>query len=169
MAFCLGMGAGPVTAFIAIFAQQRGIGNPGLYFTAQAIALMLSRTFAGRLSDRRGRVFTIVPGLLSMAAGLLLLPFAHALPQLMLSAAFIGLGFGSSQPATMALTVDFVSPDERGMAVSTYFLGFDIGISTGSFAMGAIATAFGFNVVWVVAAGCVLLGLLGITKTRSNR
>ncbi len=32
LAFCMGMGVGPVTAFIAIFARQRGVGNPGLYF-----------------------------------------------------------------------------------------------------------------------------------------
>jgi MFS family permease len=165
MAFCLGMGIGPIMAFIAIFAQQNGIGNPGLFFTTQAIALMLARTFSGRLSDRRGHVFVIIPGLISMAIGLLLLPSAHTLPQLMLSAVFLGIGFGGSQPATMALTVDLVSPDERGMAISTYFLGFDTGISAGSFASGAIAATLGFSVVWNLAAGCVLFGLLGVLKT----
>jgi MFS family permease len=126
---------------------------------------MVSRTFTGRLSDRHGRVFVIVPGLISIAIGLLILPFAHSLLHLMLSAAFIGFGFGSAQPATMALTVDLVSRDERGMAVATYYLGFDSGISTGSFAIGAIATSLGFNAAWVIAAGSVLLGLLGLTKT----
>ena len=125
---------------------------------------MLSRTFSGRVSDRRGRAFVIVPGLLGIAAGLLILPFAHTLLQMMLSAALIGMGFGSSQPATMALTVDLVSLDNRGMAVSTYFLGFDLGISTGSFALGAIATSFGFGAAWVVAAACVLLGLAAVAK-----
>jgi MFS family permease len=164
MAFCMGMGVGPISAFIAIFARQKGVDNPGLYFTVQAVALALSRTFSGRLSDRRGRVFVIVPGLVSIAAGLLLLPFAHSLVHFMLSAALIGMGFGTSQPATMALAVDLVSLDERGMAVSTYFLGFDSGISLGSFALGALATAFGFSAVWFIAAGCVLLGLLGILR-----
>jgi len=167
LAFCLGMGVGPIVAFIAIFARQRGVDNPGLFFTVQAIALMVSRTFSGRLSDRRGRAFVLVPGLFCIAAGLLLLPFTHNLLELLLAAAFIGLGFGSAQPATMALTVDLVSPDERGMAVSTYFLGFDSGISAGSFALGAIVMSFGFGVAWVVAAGCVLLGLLALVKIRN--
>jgi MFS family permease len=167
LAFCLGMAVGPVTAFIAIFARQRGVDNPGLFFTIEAIALMVSRTFSGRLSDRHGRAFVLVPGLIGIAAGLLLLPFTHNLFELLLAAAFIGLGFGSAQPATMALTVDLVSPDERGMAVSTYFLGFDSGISAGSFALGAIVTSFGFGVAWVVAAGCVLLGLLGLAKIKN--
>jgi MFS family permease len=168
LAFCMGMGVGPVVAFIAIFARQRGINNPGLFFTAQAVALMLSRTFSGRISDRKGRAFVIVPGLICIAAGLLLLPFVHNLLELMLSALLIGLGFGSSQPATMALTLDLVSLDDRGMAVSTYFLGFDSGISAGSFILGAVATPFGFSTAWVVAACCVLLGLPGIFKRRQQ-
>jgi MFS family permease len=169
IAFCMGMGVGPITAFIAIFARQKGVDNPGLFFTIQAIALMLSRTFSGRLSDRKGRIFVIVPGLVSMAIGLLLLPFARTLVRLVLSAAFIGMGFGSSQPATMALTVDLVSPDERGMAVSTYFLGFDTGISAGSFILGAVATTFGFAATWIVAAVCVLLGMLSILTPQARQ
>jgi MFS family permease len=166
LAFCLGMGVGPVIAFIAIFARQRGVDNPGLFFTVQAIGLMVARTFSGRLSDRRGRAFVLIPGFLSIAIGLLLLPFTHNLFELLLSAAFIGMGFGSSQPATMALTVDLVSPDQRGMAVSTYFLGFDGGISMGTFVLGAIVTKFGFTAAWAVAATCVLIGLLGLVRAR---
>jgi MFS family permease len=164
VAFCMGMGVGPIISFIALFARQQGIENPGLFFTMQAVALMLSRTFSGRLSDRRGRAFVIVPGLICMAIGLLVLPFAHTLPLLMLSAAFLGMGFGCSQPATMALTVDYVSANNRGMAVSTYFLGFDSGISLGSIILGAIVTAFGYRAMWIVSAGCVLLGLLGVVR-----
>jgi MFS family permease len=166
MAFCLGMGLGPVTAFIAIFARERGVDNPGLYFTILAVALMLSRTFSGRLADRRGRAFVLIPGLICMAVGLLLTPFVHSLPHLLLAAVFIGLGFGSSQPATMAWAVDHVTPDERGMAISTYFLGFDSGVSLGSFLPGAIAVRFGFNAAWFFSAMCVLLGLTGFTGKR---
>jgi MFS family permease len=168
LAFCLGMGVGPVIAFIAIFARQRGVDNPGLFFTVQALALMVSRAFSGRLSDRRGRAFVLIPGLLSIAVGLLILPFAQNLPELLLSAAFIGMGFGSSQPATMALTVDLVSEERRGMAVSTYFLGFDSGISLGSFSLGAIVTKLGFGVGWAVAACCVLLGLFGLVRIKRS-
>jgi MFS family permease len=168
LAFCLGMGVGPVVAFIAIFAREIGVNNPGLFFTVQALALMASRTFSGRLSDRRGRAFVLIPGLISIAVGLMLLPFARNLLELLLSAAFIGMGFGSSQPATMALTVDLVSPEQRGMAVSTYFLGFDSGISLGSFSLGAIVTKLGFGVGWAVAACCVLLGLFGLVRIKKS-
>jgi MFS family permease len=164
LAFCMGMGVGPIMAFIAIFARQRGMDNPGIFFTMQALALMVARAFSGILSDRRGRAFVLIPGLVLFAAGLLLLPFTHNMLELMLTGALIGLGFGSAQPATMALTVDLVPPDQRGMAISTYFLGFDIGISLGSFALGVMVTVFGFGTTWAVAACCVLLGLLGLLK-----
>lgn len=164
IALCMGMGVGPVMAFIAIFARERGIGNPGLFFTVQAIALMFSRTFSGLLADRRGRIFVIIPGLICMAVGFLILPFVHTLSSLLLSSVFLGVGFGTCQPATMALTVDLVSLNERGMAVSTYFLGFDSGIALGSFASGVLATRFSFTTVWTVAAACTLAGLLGILR-----
>jgi predicted MFS family arabinose efflux permease len=64
----------------------------------------------------------------------------------------------------MAWAVDLVSQDKRGMAVSTYFLGFDSGISVGSFLPGAIATSFGFCAAWVLSAICVLLGLIGLSR-----
>jgi DHA1 family tetracycline resistance protein-like MFS transporter len=36
LAFCLGLGIGPLNTFLSIFAQTRWIDNPGLYFTVQA-------------------------------------------------------------------------------------------------------------------------------------
>jgi MFS family permease len=163
MAFCLGLGIGPVNTFLSIFATARGLANPGLFFSTQAVALLLSRTFAGRLADRYGRNIVIVPGLISAALGILVLPFASTLPMFLLSAVLWGMGFGCAQPATMALLVDRVRSDERGLALSTYFMGFDIGIGLGAVVLGFISQTFGWEVMWPISATCVLLGLLGLT------
>jgi MFS family permease len=87
---------------------------------------------------------------------------------LLVCAAFIGFGFGSCQPATMALAVDFVSPDERGMAASTYFIGFDAGIAIGSIALGEVVDLSSFGVMWIVAAMLVSCGLFAILKMPQN-
>jgi MFS family permease len=166
IALCMGMGFGPVNAFIAIFAQSRGIENPGFYFTVQAIALLVSRTFAGRLADRHGRAYVIVPGIILMATALALLPLAYDFPHFVISASLFGLGFGSAQPATMALLIDRVKPDQRGLAASTYFTGFDVGISTGAFALGMVSENWGFGAMWPISAACTLLGLAGILVDR---
>ena len=165
-ATCLGIGFGPLGAFIAIYAQSHGIANPGVYFTAQAIALLLARALLGRVADRRGRTAVIVPGVLAVTVSLAILPFVSDLPGFLVSATLFGLGFGAAQPATMALLVDLVPTNQRGLALSTYFLGFDLGISAGSIGLGVVAQTWGLSVMWPIAATCTLLGLTTVIGGR---
>jgi MFS family permease len=166
MAFCMGMGIGPLNTFLSIYATTRGIQNPGFYFTAQACALLLTRTFAGKLADRRGRTFMIVPGVLSMAIGIGLLPFAADLPLFLISAVFWGVGFGSAQPASLALLVDRAAGARRALALSTYFMGFDVGIGFGAVALGFVSEEFGWQATWTISAIAILLGLFGVWTPR---
>ena len=169
MALCIGMGFGVVNAFIAIFAQPRGLPNPGLYFMVEAIAMLLSRTFSGRLADRYGRASTIVPGMILTAIALVILPLAHGLSLFMVSASLLGIGFGTAQPATMALLIDRVQPARRGLATNTYFMGWDVGFFIGSFLLGVVSQHWGFGVMWPIAAACTLLGLLGLLADRRRK
>lgn len=172
MALCMGMGFGAVNSFIAIFARTRGFQNPGFYFMVQALALLISRIFTGRLADRYGRRIAIIPGFILGALALVLLPFANDFFDFILSASLFGLGFGAAQPATMALLIDRVPSEQRGLASSTYYMGFDGGISIGSILLGAVSQRLGFGVMWPIAAGCILLGLTGFyienCRTRAN-
>ena len=167
-ALCMGMGFGTVNAFIAIFAQARGIENPGFYFMVQAIALLVARAVAGRVADTYGRRIVIVPGLVLMAAALSLLPLARGFGSFVISASLFGLGFGTAQPATMALLVDRVRPEQRGLATSTYFTGFDAGISMGSLLLGVVGEHWGFGVMWPLAAACTLSGIAGLAADRNR-
>jgi len=167
-ALCMGMGFGTVNAFIAIFAQSRGVQNPGFYFMVQAIALLVSRTFAGRLADQYGRRIVIIPGIILMAVALVLLPLAHGFDYFVIAASLFGLGFGTAQPATMALLIDRVRQEQRGLATSTYFTGFDAGISIGSILLGMVSQDWGFGVMWPLAAACTLLGLAGLMADRHH-
>lgn len=166
IALCMGLGFGAINAFISIFAHSRGFQNPGLYFMMQAIILLASRIFLGRLADRFGRVGVIFPGIIFMAMALALLPFAHSFAWFAASAAFFGLGFGAAQPATMALLIDRVQPEKRGLATSTYYTGFDGGVSLGSILLGAISQHLGFAVMWPIAAVCTLLGLVSLPANK---
>jgi MFS family permease len=166
MALCIGMDFGVVNAFAAIFAQPRGLTNPGVYFMVQAIAMLLSRTFSGRLADRHGRASTIVPGMILTAVALAILPLAHGLPLFMVSASLLGIGFGTAQPATMALLIDRVRPVQRGLATNTYYMGWDVGFFIGSFLLGVASQHWGFGVMWLLAAACTLLSLLGLVADR---
>ena len=169
MTLCMGMGFGAISAFISIFAQSRGLQNPGFFFMVQAIALLISRTFAGRLADRHGRAAAIVPGIILAAMALVLLPLAHGFPYFVISASLFGIGFGMAQPATMALLIDRVRPEQRGLASSTYFTGYDAGISIGSILLGVVSQHWGFDVMWTISAACTLLGLAGFLAVGRHR
>jgi MFS family permease len=168
MALCMGLGFGSVSSFISIFARQRGFQNPGFYFMVQAIALLVSRIFLGRMADRFGRTAVIFPGLILMALALAILPFAHSFAYFAISAALFGLGFGAAQPATMALLIDRISAEKRGIATSTYYTGFDGGVSMGSILLGAVSQHLGFDVMWPIAAVCTLLGLAGLMANKQQ-
>ena len=168
IALCMGVGFGTINAFISIFAQPRGVANPGFFFMVQAIALLVSRTFADRLADRHGRATAIIPGIILMAAALALLPWAYGFPHFVISASLFGLGFGTAQPATMALLIDRVRPGQRGLATGTYFMGFDAGISIGAILLGVVSQHWGFGVMWPLAAACTFSGLAGLLAGRHH-
>ena len=168
MALCMGMGFGAVSTFISIFARSRGFQNPGFYFMVQAIALLVSRIFLGRLADRYSRPFSIIPGIILMSMALVLLPLAHSFFYFVISASLFGIGFGAAQPATMALLIDRVQPEKRGLAAGTYYTGFDAGVSAGSILLGAVSQHLGFAVMWPIAAVCTLLGLAGFLADRRH-
>lgn len=161
IALCMGMGFGAVNAFIAIYAQPRGVDNPGFYFTVQALALLISRTFSGRLADRYGRAAAIIPGIILMTAALTILPVAHGYHLFLIAAALFGFGFGAAQPATMALIIDRVRFEQRGLATSTYYIGFDLGLAMGAMLLGMVSQRWGFDAMWLAVAALTLLGLAG--------
>jgi MFS family permease len=167
-ALCMGIGYGSINAFISIFAQSRGVQNPGYYFMVQAVALLFSRTLAGRLADRAGRAVVIVPGVILMSAASAMLPLAHGFPWFFVSASLFGIGFGSAQPATMALLVDRVRPEQRGLATGTYFTGFDTGFIIGTILLGVVGQKWDFGVMWSISAVCTLLSLAGIVADRRH-
>jgi len=166
MALCMGTAFGAIVAFISIFALSRGIQNPGFYFMVQAMALLVSRTFAGRFADHYGRVIVIILGSILMAASLAMLPLAHGFSHFAISASLFGIGFGSAQPATMALLIDRIRPEQRGLATGTYFMGFDSGFIIGSILLGVMSQHWGFGVMWSIAAAWTLLSLAGIMVDR---
>ncbi|MCL2669050.1 MAG: MFS transporter [Syntrophaceae bacterium] len=164
----LGIGAswGTTCAFTALFAQSRGLENPGFYFMIQAAALLIARMIAGPLADRHNRAAVILPGILLMTLSLLMLPWAKGVPYFLVSATLNGFGFGIAQPATMALLIDRVRPERRGLAVGTYFTGYDTGNVIGAILLGAVSQYWGLSTMWLLAAALNFLGLAGLLADR---
>jgi len=73
---------------------ETGYRNPGIFFTVFAVTLILVRAFAGKLSDKKGRKFVILPGMILIACGLLVLSTAKRSSYISCSCSSYGLGFG---------------------------------------------------------------------------
>ena len=74
--FLYSFGYGGITSFTALYAEAIGIRPKGIYLTALAIVILVTRPLSGRLGDRFGyrRVFlpclvVIVLGLACLALG----------------------------------------------------------------------------------------------------
>ncbi len=152
-------GHGVTVAFIPVFSIERHILNPGLYFTMLAVIGVVSRGFVGRLSDRYGRGFVLVPGLLAAMSGLVALHFTTNTPMLMLSGMLFGLGFSTVSPVVLALTGERVKPERRGMAMGMVSASNDLGIMAGSFMGGLIVAESGFSFIFLLAGSLLLVAV----------
>jgi predicted MFS family arabinose efflux permease len=143
---------GATQSFILLYADESEIGAKGLYFTAFAIAVFVSRLFGGRLADRRGRWTVILPSLALMVAAMLILSVAGNLALLLLVGALFGLAFGAAQPALTALAIDLVPPARRGAGMATFTSAFEAGIGSGAIVMGIVAAQAGYATMFAICA-----------------
>ena len=160
---------GSIVSFLPLFARKQGIGNPGLFFTVFALALVLARGPLGRASDRWGRGATIIPGLLASGVSLVLLSYASSLVLFLLMALLYGLAFAAVQPSLMALTIDRVPPQRRGAAMGLFGMAMDLGIGAGSFLWGFVAQVAGFPQMYRLAGLTSLVALVVFLAGRSPR
>lgn len=159
--FLVTMTLGAVVAFLAIYARQRGIENIGLFFTVYAVSLAFVRPLAGRLADRHGFDWVVIPGLLFLMAAMFLLYRASTLEAFLMAAVVYGAGFGSVQPSLQALAIVAAPAERRGSANATFFSGFDLGIGLSSMMWGAVAQVAGYSqmYLWAAAPAAVALAV----------
>jgi MFS family permease len=149
-----------VAFYLPQFSAEANLGNAGLFFTAFAIVLVLTRGPLGKLSDRLGRAAVIIPGLLCSAAAMALLALWPSNVMLLVVAGLYGLGIAAVQPTLMAMATDRAGPAERGAAMGTYTTAFDLGIGGGAMLCGVLIDAAGFRTMYLVSGGLSLLGVI---------
>ncbi|MBS4178833.1 MFS transporter [Lederbergia citrea] len=151
---------GGIASFLPIYSVQKGIAGIEWYFLLYAIALMLSRTFAGKIYDQKGHQAVFIPGALLILVSMILLAWLPNSMALYVAAILYGFGFGTVQPALQAWSVKEVQANRRGMANATFFSFFDLGIGIGAIVFGQIAYLYGYSTIYSVAAISVLCSIL---------
>ncbi len=172
IAICMTMSFGAVLSFLPLFVQARQLGNPGLYFIVYSIAVIVARPVSGKWSDRFGRAQVIIPGMLFLTIAMTLLAYATSIPWLLSVAALQGIGFGTVQPALMAFCVDRATEQDRGPALATLMMAFDIGHGLSAIGLGLLLEQTNFTAMFLFTGGVSLLGavaLAGATKQQQAK
>ena len=122
---------------------------------ALAIGNGLGRPLTGIVSDRVGRVPTMIGVFLIQAVLVaLLLPMSSTLTMLLLVAAFIGAMYGANLTLFPAATYDFFGTKYGGVNYGLIFTAWGVGGALGSYAAGWIKDAYGsFTPAFYIAAG----------------
>jgi predicted MFS family arabinose efflux permease len=142
---------GALTAFFPLFALKQGVANPGLFFGALAITLIVSRMAGARFLDVPDRTKIIVPSLIVQVVAMILLSFSKTLPMFILVAVIMGIGNAFLFPSLIAYIIDQAGAN-RGPAMATYLALADFGAGIGSVIMGVILQLTSYRTMFLSLA-----------------
>jgi MFS family permease len=154
---------GALTTFFPLYAINHGVANPGLFFTAIAIILILGRTLGGRVLDLYSRekviLYSLTLGVISMA----LMALSETLTMFIVVGMLWGIGAAFFAPALMAYTVDRAG-SSLGPAMGTFTALSDLGLSLGPVIMGIIIRLTSYPVMFLCLAlmGVICMIYLGL-------
>lgn len=147
--------------FLTPYAQEIGLATvASFFFIVYAIAMFVTRPVTGKLFDRKGDRFAMVPAFVAFMIGMVLLSLAHEPLALLGSAVLLGFGVGTIQASGLAIAVR-ATPDSRlGLANSTFYILLDIGVGIGPLFLGFIEPAWGYRGLYLAMAIVAALALV---------
>lgn len=150
-----------IVSFVSVYAEELQLTEVASYFfIVYVVALIISRPFTGRWFDRYGANVIIVPSIISFAIGMFLLSQANGALIFLLSAAFIGLGWGTIFPSVQTIAISVAAPEKRGAATATFYSTMDAGIGIGSVIVGILGAKIGYSSLYFYSSIFALAGLI---------
>lgn len=173
----LAMAYSCINSFIAIYGGECGVDQIGLYFTAYAICLLLSRPLSGTISDKYGLDKAIIPACIMFATSFFMISISKSLPMFLVSGAISDFGYGACQPAMQALCMKCVSKERRGAGANTNYMGVDLGNLIGPTLAGTItervqattgSTVAGYSTMYRCMIIPIAIGVIIFLINRKN-
>lgn len=157
----IGITFGTSTIFVPLFIKETGVPlNPGLFYTASALASFTARIVVGRASDRFGRGRFITGSLVLYTIAPLLLSLAHSIPAFLLAGFLEGAAGGILFPMMISLTADRSHAFERGRTFGLVLAGFDLGMALAGPVFGSLALQLGYRGLFEVTSLLTFASLL---------
>lgn len=175
--FFMGLSYAAVVGFLNSYAASGELAEgivvwSSFFFLVYALVVAITRPILGRVFDRYGESSVLYPSYIFLAIGCWVLSLiadinnvAVAGILMLIAGALIGLGYGNFMSNGQAVCLKLVTkPSRVGVALSTYFIGLDLGLGIGPFFHGMLHSAFGTFANVYIVAGCIAILSLVLYK-----
>ena len=147
-------------SFMSVYASAIDLSTAARYFfVVNAIVILATRPFVGKLFDMKGATILLFPGIILIAAGFFFLSTAESGNTLLFAAAVLGAGAGAIQTSNPALVVRLSPRYRLGVANATFFMAMDSSAAVGPILSGLIIPLAGFREFFMIAFVWLLLCL----------
>lgn len=153
-------------------AHGHTIGAVGAVISVHTAGMFLFAAFAGRVSDRFGRLITIAIGSLTLIAATILTAFAGEAPRLLMFPGLflLGLGWSFGVVAGSALLTESVDEKDRVAVQGASDVSMSVASGAGALASGLVLDMAGFHILSMIgmtAAGALLIHAFFQTRLHS--
>ncbi|PKK89962.1 MAG: hypothetical protein CVV64_11560 [Candidatus Wallbacteria bacterium HGW-Wallbacteria-1] len=156
----MGICLGSVICFIPLHARNINFQDVGFFYLTSTGFVFITRLFSGKVYDRLGHMWTLVPGSLFLFLALRLISSATNAQEIVLGAAFNGLGMGLLFPSLQAWMISLAPPSKRVSVNAVFFNSLDIGVGLGALGLGFIAEKSGYAMMYSSASMTMILFLV---------
>jgi predicted MFS family arabinose efflux permease len=164
-AMICGVALGVMFTYTQPLAMVRGARTVGMFFSGFALFAGCVRLLLANMADRMGRKRVSIAAML--AYGFVLLLTAAVTPgTLFWAGAGLGAAHGILYPALNALAFEHSSIDSRGMVAASFSGAFSLGYALGVLNLGVVADRWGLPTIFIMTAGCTLLGAWALGTIR---
>ena len=157
----VGIAYSSVLSFLTVYTEQINLATASsFFFIVYAVSTFVTRPFTGKIYDHYGENKVMYPVLISFMLGLILLSATHTSLLLLISAIFIGVGYGTIIPSAQAIAIQQSPVKKIGLATSTFYMFADFGAGIGPFILGVIIPIMGYRNLYITMAALVILSIV---------
>jgi MFS family permease len=164
---------GAVLTISPDISQHLQIENKGLFMAFYTFGSILVRLYAGKVSDKYGRIKILRWGLALQVIALTAMGFATNATMLFACIFLYGMSMGIASPTVLAWTIDHTNNTNRGRALATSYLAMELGIGSGAFMAGWLynnnPTMFSYTLWAAMLPSAVALGFLAYLPNASSK
>jgi MFS family permease len=163
------LGFAGLGTFGALYARELGLEGAGSVFLVFSAVVVATRVVARQVPDRLGPKRTSRFALALIAAGLFTIGVVSVPAGLFAGTVLVAFGHALAFPSLMTLAVNAGPASERSSIVGTFSAFTELGFLVGALSLGAVASALGYEGVFVVCAFGPLLGIVVLSRLGTAR